>query len=196
MTWALTAWGQVCAQIHARLAPEFPALTLGIGPDDWARHNAVQRLLFLGPGQTARYQTTDILVPNETLEVPTVGQRPPGKRAIRDRVCPIVVFIAAPYDGTEDAATDTSAVVVEGIYERFIAAVDYVAHGRASSIVDAQWFGGSAGRNGCAVQINMALRLVVLDNPLAKAKPTLTTVTGLSVANPTGDVVETAVPGA
>ena len=196
MTWALTAWGQTCAQIHAMLVLEFPDLALGIGPDDWARHNAVKRILFLGPGQTARYQTTDILVPNETLEAPTVGQRPPGKRAIRDRVCPLVVFIAAPYNGTEDASTDTSAVVVEDIYERFLAAVDYVAHGRAASIVDAQWLGGAAGRNGCAVQINMTLRLVVLDTPLAKAKPTSTTVTGLSVANPTGNVVETAVPGA
>lgn len=195
MTWALTAWGQVCAQIHARLAPEFPELALGIGPDDWARHSSVQRLLFLGPGMSARYQTTDILVPNETLEVPTVGQRPPGKRAIRDRVCPLVAVIASPYNGTEDAATDTSAVVVEDIYERFLAAVDYVAHGRASSIVDAQWLGGSAGKNGCAVQINMALRFVVLDAPLANAKPISTTVTGLSVANPAGTVVETAVPG-
>ncbi len=195
MSWALTAWGQVCTQIHTRLKAEFPTLALGIGPDGWARHDATLRLLFLGPGMVARYQTTDIVVPNETLEVPTVGQRPPGKRAIRDRVCPIVAFIASPYNGTEDASTDTSAVVVEDVYERFLAAVDYVAHGRASTTVDAQWFGGAAGRNGCAVQVNMALRFVVLDKPLAKAKPTSTTVTGLSIANPAGVVVETVVPG-
>lgn len=196
MAWALTAWGQVCAEIHARLLPEYPDLVLAIGPDEFAQHESRQRLMFLGPGMVARYQTREIVVPNETLETITVGQRPPGKRGIRDRVCPVVCVIASPYNGTEDASTDTSAVDVEDLYERFVAAVDYVAHGRASEIVDAQWFGGSAGRNGCAVQVNMSLRFVILDKPLQSAQPTSSTVTGLSVANPAGVTVATMVPGA
>lgn len=195
MTWALTAWGQVCAAIHAKLLPEYPALTLGIGPDEFAAHDATQRILFLGPGMAARYQTRDIIVPNETLETITRGQRPPGKRGLWDRVCPVVCVISSPYNGTEDALTDTSAVATEDLYERFLAALNEIAHGRASGLVDAQWFGGSAGRNGCAVQVNMTLRFVVTDKPLLKAKPTTTKVTNVAAANPSGDPIANMVPG-
>jgi hypothetical protein len=194
LSWHNTAWGLVCAQLHAYLLPEYPTLVLGIGPDDWARHDATQRIIFLGPGMVAQYQTIDIVVPDETIEPPIRGAAPPGKRSVADRVCPILCMIATPFNGNESTA-DTSAVVCEDLYERFLAARNTKAHGRASEIIGAKWFGSKAGKNGAAVQVTMMLRFTVYDKLLQHAKPTSTTVTTTNVANPAGVVIDTAVPG-
>lgn len=195
MTWAQTSWGLVCAELHAYLLPEYPDLVLGIGPDEWARKDATQRLLFLGPGMSINYQTIELLVPEETLEPPIKGAAPPGRRAICDRICPIVCMVASRYNGTEDPTTDTSPVACEDLYERLLAAINEKAHIRASEVQSARWFGSRAGANGSAVQVSFSLRFTVFDQPLARAKPTSTTVAGVSVANPSGIVVGTAVPG-
>lgn len=72
-THADTAWGLVCAAIHARLLATFPRLSLGIGPDGASLHKAPPACTFerVGPAQTV-----------------------PGLRgAIYDRVIPIRVTL-------------------------------------------------------------------------------------------------------
>jgi hypothetical protein len=193
MSWHNTSWGLVCAQLHAYLLPEFAGLVLGIGPDDLARHDATQRILFLGPGMVVQYQTLDLVVPDETL-VPTIRGSSATHRGIVDRICPILCIIATPFNGTESTA-DTSPVVCEDIYERFLSAINTKAHIRASDVESAKWFGSRAGMKGSAVHVSFSLRFTVYDKPLVTAKPTSTTVTTVDITDPAGVIVNTAVPG-
>jgi len=193
--WQGTIWGQKCAELHAFLLPEFSGLVLGIGPDEWARKDATQRILFLGPGMVAQYQTFDLVVPDETIE-PTIKGTSATRRGIWDRVCPILCMIAVPFNGTSgDGSTDTSAVACEDLYERFLAALHTKAHIRASEIDGAKWLGSKAGVNGAAVHVSFSLRFTVYDKQLATAQPIKTTVASVDIANPAGTVVASAVPG-
>ena len=177
------------------MLPEFPDLVLGIGPDEWARKDATRRILFLGPGMVAQYQTFDLVVPDEMIE-PTIKGTSATRRGIWDRVCPILCMIAVPKNGTnEDGSNDASAVACEDLYERFLSALHAKAHIRASDIEGAKWFGARAGVNGVAVHVSFALRFTVYDKPLSTAQPTKTTVTSVGVTNPAGIVVASAVPG-
>lgn len=195
MSWHGTSWGAKCAELHAFLLPEFAGLVLGIGPDEWARKDATKRILFLGPGMVAQYQTFDLVVPDETIVVPIKGTSQ-TRQGIFGRICPILCMIAVPKNGTtEDGSDDTSAVDCEDLYERFLDSLHTIAHLRASSIESAKWFGSRAGVNGAAVQVIFTLRFTVYRNPLQTAKPIKTTIQTINVANPNGVIVGTAVPG-
>lgn len=194
MTWAATAWGLVCANLHAYLLPEYPDLVLCIGPDEWTRHEGRERVMFLGPGMSVQTRTHDVSVARETFAPPVRGSAPPGHRATWDRICPILCRLAVPFAGSETTA-DTSPEACENLYERFLAGLNTVAHVRASSVDGAEWHGSAVGKYGTAVDIYFSLRFTVYDNPLRRIKPTSTEVSAVQVAAPSGTVVDVAVPG-
>lgn len=194
MTWANTAWGQVCASLHAFLLPEYPDLVLGIGVDEWLLHEGRVRLQFLGPGMVARSATNDISVPAEELAPTIKGARPPGKRALWDRVCPIRCRIAVPFMGSE-TLPDASPEYCEDLYERFLDAINTIAHLRKSGVETTEWFGGSAGRGGAAAIVAFTLRFTVYANELRAVKPTSTEVPAVETSNPGGATTGVMVPG-
>lgn len=195
MTWSNTAWGKVCVAAHAVVetyagpgaaAPYFPDVVLGIGVDEYARHDkSGPSLAFVGPGRLA----------GEERLVPTVrGAAPPGKRAVRDRLVPVRCRIYVPFAKT-DSNSDTSPELAEDLYELVLAALDEVAHGRACELENAAMAGGTTGTDGTTIVLAFSLRFTVYAPALRRAKPTVSDVSAVETTSPDGDVSGVAVPG-
>jgi hypothetical protein len=136
----------------------------------------------------------DTRAESERIEPPVRGAAPPGRRALFDRVCPIVLHLTQPYPTTE-GATDDSPERCEDLFERFLDALNTIAHVRASEIESVAWFGGSIGINGTACEVVFALRFTVYSQPLRQIQPESSTIEAIQVADPAFGVVDEAVPG-
>jgi hypothetical protein len=165
VTHADTAWGQVCAAIHARLLVDFPSLTLGIGPDGASLNKAAPSCVFERPE-------------DETIA--------PGLRgAIYDRMIPIRVtlWMADP-------------VAAEQAWLRFLIALNFGAHGRASRPVRAKSSGGEIGASGAKIAGLFLLRLAVVDEPAPTAPVEDVALAAAALTNPAGAETEEAPLGA
>lgn len=195
MTWADTAWGEVCAAAHARVQllagpgatePYFPSVVLGIGVDEYAKHDKGRpSLAFVGPGRIAG---------DEQLEMPTRGAHPNGRRAVRDRVVPVRCRVFVPFAKTNNNV-DTSPERAELLYGLTLSALDAVAHGRACSLNSAAMAGGTTGTDGTSIVLAFTLRITVYAPALLNAKPASTEVAAVAAADPAGEIVATMVPG-
>lgn len=195
MSFADTAWGEVCAAVHAKaqqyvdpddLVAYFPTIALGIGVDGYAKHDKGRvQLAFVGPGREAG---------EEQFEPPTRAAAPAGYRAVRDRLVPVRCRVFVPFAKT-DTNTDTSPERAELLYGLVLAALDEVSHGRAHELVSTQWAGGSTGNDGTTIVLAFVLRITVYAPRFRTAKPTSTEVTGVETTNPSGTTTGTMVPG-
>lgn len=110
----------------------------------------------------------------------------PGLRgAIYDRTIPIRVtlWMADP-------------VEAEQAYLRFLVALNFVAHGRASRPVQEEVKGGEIGAAGCKQISTFVLRLAVVDEPAPTAQAEDVALAAAALANPAGAEIEEAPLGA
>lgn len=109
----------------------------------------------------------------------------PGLRgSIADRMIPIKVTM-----WMEDP------VEAEQAWLRFVVALNFVAHGRASKPQQEDVKGGEIGAKGCKEIGTFSLRLAVVDEPAPSALPLSVELNPVALANPAGAEIETVTLG-